>query len=283
MKLIVQSSSSRAEWCLIEGALVLEREFTDSINPYLQTRKEISRSIRLQLPEKFFSKKIDEILFYGAGCREEDKKNIVKSSLTAQFRTPSIIHSDMLGAAQALFKDQPGIACILSTGSNSCFYDGTSIVTNVESLGYILGDEGSGAVLGKLFLSDCLKGLADPRISEKFFALYRIGAEDVLDLVYRKPMANVFLSTLSIFLSNNMDNEYVNELVKDNFRNFFVRNLLQYKYHDYPVSFVGYIAKNYNVLLREVAKEYNINIETIVESPMSGLIEYHTMHLKLDD
>lgn len=281
--MIVSSSSSRSEWCIIEGGLVLEREFADGINPYLQTRKEISRSIRLQLSEIFFTKKIDEIFFYGAGCREEDKKNIVKASLTAQFRTPSFIYSDMLGAAQSLFKEQPGIACILSTGSNSCFYDGESIVSNVEPLGFILGDEGSGAVLGKLFLSDCLKGLADPAITEKFYTVYRVSAEDVLNLVYRKPMANIFLATLALFLKDNLNNEYVNELVKNNFRNFFERNLLQYEYQEYPISFVGYIAKTFAEVLREVAMEYSVDIHTIVESPMSGLVEYHSRHLLLDD
>lgn len=282
MKLIAESSSSRTEWCLIEGGLVLEREFTDGINPYFLTRKEISRAIRLQLSDKFFSKKIDEIFFYGAGCKNEDKKNIVKASLTAQFRTPSSIFSDMFGAARSLFKDNPGIACILATGSNSCFYDGSHIVSNVESLGYILGDEGSGAVLGKMFLSDCLKGLADPQIAEQFYALYRIDTEEILNMVYSKPLPNMFLSTLSLFLADNISNDYVYGLIYQNIKNFFTRNLLQYKYQDYPVSFIGTVAKTHADILKSVADEYKITIQSIVESPMSGLVEYHSKHLILD-
>lgn len=282
MKLIAESGSTRTEWCLIEGGYVIDHAFTDGINPYFQTRREISRCIRLQLSDKFFSRKIEEIHFYGAGCTNEDKKNIVKASIIAQFRSPTFIYSDLLAAARSLFKSDAGIACILGTGSNSCFYDGTEIVKNVKSLGYILGDEGSGAVLGKTFLSDCLKGLAHPDIAQSFYDIYRVNTEDVLDLVYNKPFPNRFLSTLSFFLANYLDNEYVYNLIYQNIRNFVTRNLLQYDYQKYPVSFAGSVAHNYFDILKVVADEFDIKISEVIESPMAGLVKYHSQHLELN-
>ena len=280
MKLIAESGSTKTEWCLIEGGYVIDHAFTDGINPYFQTRREISRCIRLQLSDKFFSRKIEEIYFYGAGCTTEEKKNIVKASIIAQFRVSSHIYSDLLAAARSLFKNDPGIACILGTGSNSCFYDGTNIVSNVRSLGYILGDEGSGAVLGKTFLSDCLKGLASPEITQNFFDIYRIKAEDVLDLVYNRPFPNRFLSTLSFFLANYLDNDYVYSLVYNNIKNFFTRNLLQYDYQNHPISFAGSVAHNYSPILLKVANEFAIEIQEVVESTMTGLVKYHSQHIE---
>ncbi|NDW09783.1 hypothetical protein [Dysgonomonas sp. 520] len=279
MKLIAESGSTKTEWCIIEGNSIIDHAFTDGINPFFQTRREISRCIRLQLSEKFFSRKLEEIYFYGAGCTSEEKKVIVKTSLIAQFRTPTQINSDLLAAARSLFGQDEGIACILGTGSNSCFYDGNDIVKNVKSLGYILGDEGSGAVLGKMFISDCLKDLAPKHITQAFYELYRISVDDVLDLVYNKPFPNRFLSTLSFFLSEHIENEYVYELIYKNIKRFFKRNVLQYDYQNYPVSFIGSVAHNYSDILLQVSKEYDIEIKQIVESPMPGLVKYHTLKL----
>ena len=276
MKLIAESGSTRAEWCLLDGNLVVEHAFTEGINPYFRTRKEISRCIRLQLPEKFFSRKLDEIIFYGAGCTTDEKKNIVKSSLISQFRVPVSIDSDLLAAAHSLLGREKGIACILGTGSNSCYYDGEKIVKNVKPLGYILGDEGGGAVLGKMFLSDCFKNLAPKEISEKFYDVYRITADDVLDLIYNQPLPNRSLSTFSFFLADFLDHEYVYNLIYKNFRRFFVRNILQYDYQTYPVGFMGSVAENYQNILFDVANEFGVEISQIVESPMKGLVEYHS-------
>lgn len=159
-KLIAESGSTRTEWALVEDNHLVQRVFTEGLNPFFQTRREISRSVRLGLPESFFKKKLDQVYYYGAGCSSYEKKNILGASLVAQFKTPIQVESDLLAAARGLFKCEAGIACILGTGSNSCFYDGKIIVKNVKAAGYILGDEGSGAVLGKLFLADLLKGLA---------------------------------------------------------------------------------------------------------------------------
>ncbi len=275
MKLIAQSGSTKAEWCLVEGGNVIEQAFTDGINPFFQTRREISRCIRLQLPEKFFSRKLEEVLFYGAGCTSEEKKNTVKASLISQFRTHTYVYSDLLAAARSLFGKEKGIACILGTGSNSCVYNGKEIVQKVQSLGYVLGDEGSGAVLGKMFLSDCLKNLAPKDITEKFYDIYQISADDALELIYDKPFPNRSLSIFSFFLADYQEHEYVRNLISKNFRRFFVRNIKQYDYKNYPIGFIGSVAVRYEEILREVASEFGLEISEITESPMKGLIEFY--------
>ena len=160
MKIIADSSASRTEWVLVDGNTVVEHAFTKGLNPFFQSRRDISHSIRLELPEAFLKKRWEHIYFYGAGCANTDKKKIVEASLVAQFKTPVTVESDLLGAARGLLINEPGIACILGSGSNSCYYDGKQIVKNVRSLGFVLGDEGSASYIGKRFVSDCLKDIA---------------------------------------------------------------------------------------------------------------------------
>ena len=180
MKLIAESGSTRTEWALVEDNHLIQRVFTEGLNPFFQTRREISRSVRLGLPDIFFKKKLEQVYYYGAGCTSYEKKNILGASLVAQFKTPIQVESDLLAAARGLFKCEAGIACILGTGSNSCFYDGKIVVKNVKAGGYILGDEGSGAVLGKMFLSDVLKGLAPKDVMADFFEKFRISSNEVM-------------------------------------------------------------------------------------------------------
>ena len=225
MKLIAESGSTRTEWALVEDNHLVQRVFTEGLNPFFQTRREISRSVRLGLPESFFKKKLDQVYYYGAGCSSYEKKNILGASLVAQFKTPIQVESDLLAAARGLFKCEAGIACILGTGSNSCFYDGKIIVKNVKAAGYILGDEGSGAVLGKLFLADLLKGLAPKELANEFHEKFRISVNDVMESVYNLPFPNRFLGTIAYFLGDYMDNEYVYNLLTNNLRSFFNRNV----------------------------------------------------------
>lgn len=280
MKLIAESGSTRTEWALVEGDHVLEHIFTEGINPFFQSRREISRSVRLELPDSFFKKRYEQVYFYGAGCSSADKKAIIGASLVAQFKSPIQVESDLLGAARGLLKHEAGIACILGTGSNSCFYDGEKIAKHVHSLGYVLGDEGSGAVMGKRFLADCLKDLAPQHLIDAFYDKFRISSDDALEYVYNRPFPNRFLSTFSYFLYEHLDDEYVYDLVCQNFRDFFTRNVLQYDYLNYPVRFVGSVASNYSEVLTSVAMEFGIRIEKIEETPMAGLVDYHTLNCR---
>lgn len=280
MKLIAESGSTRTEWALVEDNHLVQRVFTEGLNPFFQTRREISRSVRLGLPESFFKKKLDQVYYYGAGCSSYEKKNILGASLVAQFKTPIQVESDLLAAARGLFKCEAGIACILGTGSNSCFYDGKIIVKNVKAAGYILGDEGSGAVLGKLFLADLLKGLAPKELANEFHEKFRISVNDVMESVYNFPFPNRFLGTIAYFLGDYMDNEYVYNLLTNNLRSFFNRNVCQYDYTNYPIRFVGSLAYAYPDILQEVAQEFGVEIDVIEETPMNGLIEFHSMNIE---
>lgn len=280
MKLIAESGSTRTEWALVEDNHLVQRVFTEGLNPFFQTRREISRSVRLGLPESFFKKKLDQVYYYGAGCSSYEKKNILGASLVAQFKTPIQVESDLLAAARGLFKCEAGIACILGTGSNSCFYDGKIIVKNVKAAGYILGDEGSGALLGKLFLADLLKGLAPKELANEFHEKFRISVNDVMESVYNLPFPNRFLGTIAYFLGDYMDNEYVYNLLTNNLRSFFNRNVCQYDYINYPIRFVGSLAYAYPDILQEVAQEFGVEIDVIEETPMNGLIEFHSMNIE---
>ena len=280
MKLIAESGSTRTEWALVEDNHLVQRVFTEGLNPFFQTRREISRSVRLGLPESCFKKKLDQVYYYGAGCSSYEKKNILGASLVAQFKTPIQVESDLLAAARGLFKCEAGIACILGTGSNSCFYDGKIIVKNVKAAGYILGDEGSGAVLGKLFLADLLKGLAPKELANEFHEKFRISVNDVMESVYNLPFPNRFLGTIAYFLGDYMDNEYVYNLLTNNLRSFFNRNVCQYDYINYPIRFVGSLAYAYPDILQEVAQEFGVEIDVIEETPMNGLIEFHSMNIE---
>lgn len=275
MKLIAESGSTRAEWVLVEQDSVLQRVFTEGINPFFQNRREISRAVRLNLPEAFFKRKLEHVYFYGAGCNSEVKKGILSASLVAQFKSPITVESDLLAAARGLFKSEAGIACILGAGSNSCFYDGTEIVKNVRPAGYILGDEGGESVLGKHFLADVLKELAPQNLTRDFYDKFRISADNVMDSVYNSSFPNRFLATISYFLAGYLDNDYVYGLFTDNLRSYFTRCVCQYDYQRYPIRFVGSFASKHADILEEVAREYGIEIDLILDSPMSGLIEYH--------
>ena len=277
MKLIAESGSTRTEWALVEDNHLIQRAFTEGINPFYQTRREISRNVRLGLPEIFFRKKIEQVYYYGTGCTSDEKKNVLEASLVAQFKTPIQVESDLLAAARSLFKCEAGIACILGTGSSSCFYDGEFIVKNIDAGGYILGDEGSGSVLGNIFLSDVLKGLAPKNVMTDFFEKFRISPSEVMESVYNRPFPNRFLSTISYFLADYTDDDYVYGLITSNLRSFFTRNVCQYDYKNYPIRFVGSLAYGYANILRQVAGEFGIELTIIEEPPMPGLIEFHSL------
>lgn len=275
MKLIAETGSTRTEWALTEGRQLINSLFTDGINPFFQTRREISRSVRLGLPEEFFKKKLEQVYYYGAGCSSEEKKKIIRASLVAQFKTPVQVESDLLAAARGLFLREAGIACILGTGSNSCFYDGATILKNVRSGGYILGDEGSGTAMGRVFMSDVLKGIAPAELTEDFFDKFRITSDDIMDLVYNRPFPNRFLATVAYFLADHQESDYACQVIRDNLQKFFARNICQYDYSNYSIRFVGSWAHHCADYLYDVAQEFGVMIDMIEETPMKGLIEFH--------
>lgn len=275
MKIIADSSASRTEWILVDGTNIVEHAFTKGLNPFFLTRRDISHTIRLELSEAFFKKRWEHIHFYGAGCSNAEKEKIVEASLVAQFKTPVTVESDLLGAARGLLIHDKGIACILGSGSNSCYYDGKGVVKNVKSLGFILGDEGSGAYIGKLFVSDCLKNLAPAHLRNSFYEYLQLTPDEIMSSIYDAPIPNTALSTYSRFLMDKLDMDYVYNLVYSSIDAFFVRNVLQYDYAGQNVSFVGSNACAYSGVLAEVAKKYDITIQKILPSSVPGLVKYH--------
>lgn len=275
MKVIAESSSTRTEWALIDGATVIEHAYTSGMNPYFQSRREISHSIRLELPEAFFRRRWEHVYFYGAGCATQDKCKTMESSLVAQFKTPVTVNSDLLGAARGLLVHQPGLACILGTGSNSCLYDGKEIIKTVAPLGYVLGDEGSGAYLGKNFIADMLKGLAPKTLVDAFYEKYNVTPPMLMDAVYSNPLPNRALARYSEFLAEHLDNAYVYQLVYAAFMRFFTRNIAAYNYKQQPICFVGSVCVLYRDVLAKAAADFGITIAKAVRNSMPGIIEYH--------
>ncbi|MDR0872156.1 MAG: ATPase [Prevotellaceae bacterium] len=217
---------------------------------------------------------VTNIFFYGAGCHFPDKKETVRQALQQFFPTAEIeINNDLLAACRALFGKEAGIACILGTGSNSCFYDGEKIAANVSPLGYILGDEGSGAVLGKLLVADMLKNQLPETLKNKFLAQYETSTADILDNVYKRPFPNRYLAKFAQFIGENRNEEAIYNLVYRSFRSFFERNVMQYE--RYPVAFIGSVAFYFRDILEKVADDLGLNISKIEQSPMEGLCAFH--------
>lgn len=278
MILIAVSGSAFTDWAFVEDGRVVDNVRTEGLNPFFQTRKEISRSIRLGMDEEYFHRKLEKIYFYGAGCSSEAKKKVVNQSLVSQFKTPAVVESDLLAAARGMCLDQEGLVCILDTGSNSCLYDGKEIVRNVKPCGYILGDEGSGAYLGRLFLSDMLKELAPKELSDEFYRRYNTSYQEVMTTVYNAPLPHYYLASVATFLAEYQSDEYVRNLVVSAFDAFMQRNVCQYNYLQYPISFTGSVAVAFHEILKEVCQKYNFKVQRIESSIIYGLITYHTTH-----
>ena len=308
MMLIADSGSTKTDWAWIENGTIVHRVTTAGINPVHQGEEEIGKVVEQLFPRKDEGRRTKEnstdireniscttetqsispsslllppsstVFFYGAGCIPE-KKGVVEKVLRKVFPDADRIEveSDLLGAARAVCQHQEGLACILGTGSNSCLYDGENIVGNIPPLGYILGDEGSGAVLGKLFLNALFKGALPDGMKEDFLQSSGLSYPEIIQRVYRQPMANRFLASTSLYISEHLDVPALRELVKQNFRDFFHKNIAQYGRHDLPVGAIGSIAYHYRDLLQEVAEEKGYNLSTVAKSPMEGLVTYHLM------
>ena len=271
MKLIADSGSTKTDWVLTDDNAAIGRYHTQGINPFHQTENDILAILRSELLPQL-SHKPSAIHFYGSGVRPE-LEAVMARILKEAFPSATAVeaHSDLLGAARALCGDTEGIACILGTGANSCLYDGRTIVQNTPSLGYILGDEGSGAVLGIKFLNALYKGFIPESVSTDFQNDIKMTQADIIARVYRQPMANRFLASLSPFIKSHLEIPEVRQLVIDNFRAFFRRNIAPYNRPDLPVNFVGSMAFHYADQLLEAATAEGFSVGQILKSPIDGL------------
>lgn len=283
MTIIADSGSTKTDWCLCEEGRVVATIQTQGINPFHQTEETIRRIIHDELCSPVFFNALigkDKIegFFYGSGCTES-KALLLRSLLNDELAACGVtfeVYNDLLGAARALFGKTAGIACILGTGANSCLYDGNGIAANTPPLGYILGDEGSGAVLGRSFLNGIFKGWLSADLRDEFLAWVSLDYAGVIDRIYGQPMANRFLASIVPFIS-----KYVNEkselemMVVENFRSFFRLNIAPYQRKDLSVSFIGGVANAFEFQLRKAADIEQYKIGTIKKSPLDGLINYY--------
>jgi N-acetylglucosamine kinase-like BadF-type ATPase len=276
MILLADSGSTHTTWQVSDCTLLIKEVTTPGINPFFQTDDEINALILQLVVPVLSSYSIDAIYFYGAGCAFAEQKNLISSILKSHYPFATIeVESDLLGAARGLFQHEKGIACILGTGSNSCEYDGKNIVKNISPLGYILGDEGSGAVLGKLFIADCLKFQVPDWIREKFLDEYELSPSSILDQVYKQPFPNRFLASFTPFLLTHIDEPSIFNLVFDSFESFILRNIAHYNTTELPIGFIGSIALHFKDVLEIVCSEHQLEIALITDSPMEGLRNYH--------
>lgn len=216
-----------------------------------------------------------DVFFYGSGCTPAHVP-VMKRMLGEVFSSAFIeVHSDLTAAARALCQREAGIACILGTGANSCLYDGTDIVQNTPALGYILGDEGSGSVLGRLFLNAIFKNPALATVRDEFLKANKMELKDIIEKVYRGTLVNRWLASLSPFIMEHIDNPFIREIVVYNFREFFRKNIVPYNRPDLQVHFVGSMAHHYREELEEAAKAEGFELGNILQSPMEGLLTYH--------
>ena len=277
MILIADSGSTKTDWCLVNRNGLIKRAVLQGANPYFRSGEDIGKEIKEVLLPELRGNAIDSVFFYGAGCAFPEKIKIVHEAISDNFKTKNIVvGSDLLGAAIGLCKDTPGIVCILGTGSNSCYYDGTEIKKNISPLGFILGDEGSGAVIGKLFTGACLKNQLTEGLKEKFLIYQNLTQEGILDRVYKQAFPNRFLAGLLPFIKDHMKDKTVRDLVCNAFVDFFRKNVMQYDYQNYPVYFTGSVALHFESLLSEVSGKMGISITSVVQSPMEELIKYYT-------
>ena len=283
MILIADCGSTKIDWCVLHNAKVEKQVFTLGMNAVMLTEEEMRTRLASELLPELgaIAEKITAVFFYGAGCISPEVCGNVARAIKANIPSAETVevYSDLLAAARALCGHEPGIACILGTGSNSCLYDGTGIASNVSPLGYILGDEGSGAVLGKLFIGDVLKKQLPAEICAAFLQEYDLDLLTIIRRVYREPQGNRFLASVTPFLSKNIAVPEVHALVLNAFRAFFRRNITNYTdYEKHPVNFVGSIAYYFGDILAEAAKAEGCTVGKIIKSPMEGLIKFHSQN-----
>ncbi len=281
MILTADSGSTKTTWNIIGGDGQSGGECrTSGINPFLQTEDEILTCLEDEYT--LSAGPFDGVYFYGAGCANPEKIEKVRRPLKMYFATENVfVESDLMAAARSLCGSSPGIAAILGTGSNSCYYDGDKITRHVSPLGYILGDEGSGSVLGRKLLSDILKNRLPAEITVKFFEKYRLDAAAILDHVYRQPFPNRFMAGFTRFIAENTGHQEIYELAKSSFAEFFIRNISQYPESSrLPVNFTGSIGWHFSDILKAAAAETGFTTGIITESPVEGLIEFHKKQIQ---
>ncbi|MFC5285111.1 N-acetylglucosamine kinase [Pedobacter alpinus] len=276
MILLADSGSTKTSWCLKSINNTDFHFATEGYNPYYLDSSYIANSIKAGLPNEIKPELITEVNFYGAGC-SEDKGFIIKDALKDTFKNAvSYVDIDLLAAARSVLGNTAGFVGILGTGTNSCLYNGKKITHIVNSLGFLMGDEGSGGYLGKKLLTAYSRAYLPESLVLDFFENYHLTANDIVNEVYATKMPNTYCASFCPFISKHITHPFIDEMVKSSFRDFFT-NIVNYypNYKDETFNCVGSIAHNFLPQLNAVANEFEMKIGNIIRNPMDGLIEYH--------
>lgn len=276
MILIADSGSTKSTWKLIAGNGNITTVSTLGMNPFFRTTEEMAAELEEKLVPA--ASNVEHVFFYGAGVVNEEKGAIVSRAISRFFSSAKIeTYSDLLGACRALFGKSAGIACILGTGSNACVFDGEKIAAHVSPLGFILGDEGSGAVMGKHLLGDYFKEVMPADLRRVFAEKYTLSRDEALNRVYREPRPNHFLATFVPFLSENLQHDYCRQFVTQNFRSFVERNIQKLPgYRELPVGFAGSVAWYFSDIMKTVIAEKGMENTKFLKDPIDGLVRFHT-------
>ncbi|MBX3239750.1 MAG: N-acetylglucosamine kinase [Chitinophagaceae bacterium] len=277
VKLIADSGATKAEWCILKNKR-RKTIFTQGISPYFLNSQQIAEVLKKELLPQLKNYAIDEIFYYGTGCINPNNVKIVKKALQEVFTgatTVEVTH-DVMAAAKALYGNGKGVACILGTGSSSCYYNGKKITDNRPGLGYVLGDEGSGAYLGKKVVQYFLYQTFDGELMDAFRQKFNIDKNGILENVYKKPLANRYLASFASFLSEHRGHYMIENILEDGINDFFFHHICKFKEAwTLPVSFVGGISHYFKDVILELCHAYEFTPGKILKNPMEGLVEYH--------
>ena len=275
-KLIADSGATKCEWCLITNGKKKTIN-TQGISPYFLSLEQIIILLQQELLPKMKDVVVNEVYYYGTGLSNIHNVKIMKTALKKLFPKAIIeANHDLLAAARALCGNQKGIACILGTGSNSCYYNGKKIIKNSPGLGYILGDEGSGAYLGKKVVQYYLYKTFDEELMTRFEKYFNTDKTEILENVYKKPLANRYLAAFTKFLAENRGHYMIENIIEDGLNDFYFNHL--YKYREswiLPINFVGSVAFGFKDVLKDLCNTYELELGIVLKKPMEGLIDYH--------
>jgi N-acetylglucosamine kinase-like BadF-type ATPase len=274
--LIADSGATKAEWCLLNNGKK-KILFTQGISPYFLNTDQIAELLLKELVPKLKNVTVEHIFYYGTGCSNIENAKSIKKALIRVFpKAQASVNTDLMGAARAVCGHEKGIACILGTGSNSCYYNGKNIVKNSPGIGYVLGDEGSGAYLGKKVVQYYLYNTFDEDLRARFDAKYVTTTSEILDNVYKKPLPNRYLASFALFLVENRGHYMIENIIEDGLNDFFFQHLCKYnEVWKYPVSFVGSVASGFKDVLQQLCNSYEFELGTVLKNPMEGLIKFH--------
>lgn len=276
-KLIADSGATKTEWCLWDDGET-EIYTTEGLNPYYHTTETIREVLNTHLLEKMDYEKVEGIYFYGAGCDSEDKNKIVHRAIEMGFPNAEIqVYHDLLGAARACFFREPGIACILGTGSNSCLYDGDKITEHIPSLAFILGDEGSAGYFGKKLINSYFRFEVPEELKGDLEENYNMSLDYITWGLYDNPQKSRFVASYGAFLGKHPDHPFIKEMLREGFNNFITRILMKYSNaKDNEVRFVGSVAYAHQDMIKEILIENDMKPGLFVRKPMQRLVEFHT-------